>query len=226
MEDLQSVEHICRKDPKVIEQCVISGIPVEDMHKVYCDRKLDCIFCRWPFTYSIQLGRLVTITVLEAMFDYNKHSCITDRTWMTANIRSPSTSAQSLMLGSRKSFISIFQKYADLLIGQNPTTTTLLLSRRKEVTEPTSNQSTSHSQRAFPLKWKAELLIGRIGRFTLVSTTRRVSYSTTSHTTTKEPFVQYFTGFRLRKWLYHTVTRNIHIRGSTPSISESMAEDT
>ena len=39
MEDLQIVEHICRKDSKVIEQCVISGIPKEDMHKVYCDRK-------------------------------------------------------------------------------------------------------------------------------------------------------------------------------------------
>lgn len=38
MEDLQVVEHICRKDPKVIEQCMISGIPKEDMHKVYCDR--------------------------------------------------------------------------------------------------------------------------------------------------------------------------------------------
>lgn len=40
MEDLQTVEHVCRKDPKVIEQCVISGVPAEDMHKVYCDRKL------------------------------------------------------------------------------------------------------------------------------------------------------------------------------------------
>jgi primary-amine oxidase len=39
MEDLQAVEHVCRKDPKVIEQCVISGIPKEDMHKVYCDRR-------------------------------------------------------------------------------------------------------------------------------------------------------------------------------------------
>jgi Cu2+-containing amine oxidase len=38
MEDLQEVEHICRKDPKVIEQCEIIGIPKEDMHKVYCDR--------------------------------------------------------------------------------------------------------------------------------------------------------------------------------------------
>lgn len=39
MEDLQEVEHIVRKDPKVIEQCAIIGIPKEDMHKVYCDRK-------------------------------------------------------------------------------------------------------------------------------------------------------------------------------------------
>ncbi|KAL7622590.1 peroxisomal copper amine oxidase [Parahypoxylon ruwenzoriense] len=37
MEELLLVEHICRKDPKVIEQCEISGIPKEDMHKVYCD---------------------------------------------------------------------------------------------------------------------------------------------------------------------------------------------
>ena len=38
MEDLQVVEHIVRKDPKVIEQCAMIGIPKEDMHKVYCDR--------------------------------------------------------------------------------------------------------------------------------------------------------------------------------------------
>lgn len=37
MEELQAVEHVCRKDPGVIEQCRISGIPEEDMHKVYCD---------------------------------------------------------------------------------------------------------------------------------------------------------------------------------------------
>lgn len=39
MEDLQEVEFIVRKDPKVIEQCGIIGIPPEDMHKVYCDRE-------------------------------------------------------------------------------------------------------------------------------------------------------------------------------------------
>jgi len=37
MEELKAVEHVCRTDPKVIEQCEISGIPKEDMHKVYCD---------------------------------------------------------------------------------------------------------------------------------------------------------------------------------------------
>lgn len=39
MEDLQIVESIVRKDPKVIEQCGIIGIPPEDMYKVYCDRE-------------------------------------------------------------------------------------------------------------------------------------------------------------------------------------------
>ena len=39
MEDLIVVEHTVREDPKVIEQCVLSGIPKSDMHKVYCDRK-------------------------------------------------------------------------------------------------------------------------------------------------------------------------------------------
>ena len=42
MEDLQIVETVVRKDPKVIEQCGILGIPPEDMHKVYCDRKSNC----------------------------------------------------------------------------------------------------------------------------------------------------------------------------------------
>ena len=44
MEDLQIVEHVVRKDPKVIEQCGIIGIPKEDMHKVYCDRRLPVSF--------------------------------------------------------------------------------------------------------------------------------------------------------------------------------------
>lgn len=40
MEELQLVELVIREDEGVIEQCVISGIPREDMHKVYCDRQL------------------------------------------------------------------------------------------------------------------------------------------------------------------------------------------
>src|ERR1700761_3868035 len=39
MEDLQIVETVVRKDPKVIEQCGLIGIPPVDMHKVYCDRE-------------------------------------------------------------------------------------------------------------------------------------------------------------------------------------------
>ena len=37
MEDLQFGEETVRKDPNVIEQCKILGIPKEDMDKVYCD---------------------------------------------------------------------------------------------------------------------------------------------------------------------------------------------
>jgi primary-amine oxidase len=39
MEELQLVERVIREDEGVVEQCVISGIPKEDMHKVYCDRE-------------------------------------------------------------------------------------------------------------------------------------------------------------------------------------------
>lgn len=46
MEDLQEVEHVVRKDAKVIEQCGIIGIPKEDMHKVYCDRKWTSLIYR------------------------------------------------------------------------------------------------------------------------------------------------------------------------------------
>lgn len=53
MEELQLVEHIVRKDPKVIEQCVISGIPAEDMHKVYCDP--------WTIGYDERFGNKVRL---------------------------------------------------------------------------------------------------------------------------------------------------------------------
>lgn len=45
MEDLNQVEAVVRTDPKVIEQCVISGIPATDMDKVFCDRKYIRPFC-------------------------------------------------------------------------------------------------------------------------------------------------------------------------------------
>ncbi len=37
VEDLQATEEVMRKDPRVIEQCVISGLRADEMHKVYCD---------------------------------------------------------------------------------------------------------------------------------------------------------------------------------------------
>lgn len=43
MEDLQIVESVVRKDPKVIEQCGLIGIPPENMHKVYCDRESEVV---------------------------------------------------------------------------------------------------------------------------------------------------------------------------------------
>lgn len=59
MEDLQVVEHIVQLDPKVIEQCAISGIPKEDMHKVYCDRMLyQRIGHVLPLLTKTQPGRL------------------------------------------------------------------------------------------------------------------------------------------------------------------------
>ncbi|KAM0444324.1 hypothetical protein ACHAO4_010276 [Trichoderma viride] len=53
IEDLQIVEHICRTDPKVIEQCEISGIPKSDMHKVYCDP--------WTIGYDERYGNNVRL---------------------------------------------------------------------------------------------------------------------------------------------------------------------
>ena len=63
MEDLQDVEHVCRKDPKVIEQCGISGIPPEDMHKVYCDP--------WTIGYDERFGS--TSRLQQALMYYRPH---------------------------------------------------------------------------------------------------------------------------------------------------------
>ncbi|KXH56757.1 copper amine oxidase [Colletotrichum salicis] len=60
MEELQIVEHVCRTDPKVIEQCEISGIPKSDMHKVYCDP--------WTIGYDERHGN--TIRLQQALMYY------------------------------------------------------------------------------------------------------------------------------------------------------------
>lgn len=63
MEDLQAVEHICRKDPQVIEQCGIIGIAPEDMHKVYCDP--------WTIGYDERFGSGVRLQ--QALMYYRPH---------------------------------------------------------------------------------------------------------------------------------------------------------
>jgi Cu2+-containing amine oxidase len=73
MEDLQIVEMIVRKDPKCIEQCGIIGIPPEDMHKVYCDRMLDCTLTKLDFANNrIQHGQLATTNDLAHLSASNK----------------------------------------------------------------------------------------------------------------------------------------------------------
>ncbi|KAL1967748.1 hypothetical protein VTN77DRAFT_3005 [Rasamsonia byssochlamydoides] len=53
MEELKEVEHVCRKDPRVIEQCEIIGIPREEMDKVYCDP--------WTIGYDERFGSNVRL---------------------------------------------------------------------------------------------------------------------------------------------------------------------
>ena len=74
MEDLQIVEHVVRQDPKVIEQCVISGIPREDMHKVYCDREFIHTYRTESSSKLImhQHGPLATTRGLAAKSDFSK----------------------------------------------------------------------------------------------------------------------------------------------------------
>ena len=63
MEDLQIVEHVVRKDAKVIEQCGIIGIQPEDMHKVYCDP--------WTIGYDERFGNKVRLQ--QALMYYRPH---------------------------------------------------------------------------------------------------------------------------------------------------------
>src|SRR6266536_4990844 len=79
MEDLQIVEHVARKDPKVIEQCVLSGIPKDDMHKVYCDRMFPRVpssshqltFSAWTIGYDHRFGNNVRLQ--QALMYYRPH---------------------------------------------------------------------------------------------------------------------------------------------------------
>ena len=73
MEDLQIVEHVVRVNPKVIEQCVLSGIPKEDMHKVYCDRRLSILVRSSNSKLTaIQPGRSASTNVSATKSDYSK----------------------------------------------------------------------------------------------------------------------------------------------------------
>ncbi|RYP66193.1 hypothetical protein DL771_007926 [Monosporascus sp. 5C6A] len=67
MEELQAVEVICRKDPKVIEQCEISGIPKEDMHKVYCDP--------WTIGYDERHGNKIRLQQALMYYRTNVDDC-------------------------------------------------------------------------------------------------------------------------------------------------------
>lgn len=53
MEELQAVEHVVRVDPHVIEQCKLSGISRDEMHKVYCDP--------WTIGYDARFGSNVRL---------------------------------------------------------------------------------------------------------------------------------------------------------------------
>ncbi|RYO97145.1 hypothetical protein DL765_011314 [Monosporascus sp. GIB2] len=67
MEELQAVEAICRKDPKVIEECEISGIPKEDMHKVYCDP--------WTIGYDERHGNKIRLQQALMYYRPNVDDC-------------------------------------------------------------------------------------------------------------------------------------------------------
>ncbi|KAI1321240.1 peroxisomal copper amine oxidase [Xylariaceae sp. FL0255] len=67
MEELMAVEHVCRKDPKVIEQCEISGVPKEDMHKIYCDP--------WTIGYDDRHGSKVRLQQALMYYRPNVDDC-------------------------------------------------------------------------------------------------------------------------------------------------------
>lgn len=67
MEELQAVEHVCRTDPEVIKQCEISGIPKEEMDKVYCDP--------WTIGYDERHGSQVRLQQALMYYRPNVDDC-------------------------------------------------------------------------------------------------------------------------------------------------------
>lgn len=67
MEELQIVEHVCRTDPGVIEQCEISGVPKDEMHKVYCDP--------WTIGYDERHGSKVRLQQALMYYRPNVDDC-------------------------------------------------------------------------------------------------------------------------------------------------------
>ena len=92
IEDLAQVEGFIRTDPAVIEQCVISGVPADEMHKVYCDP--------WTIGYDERFGSDRRL---------HKRLCITVRMLMICNIHilliSAPSSTQNLMRSSQSTFL-------------------------------------------------------------------------------------------------------------------------
>ncbi|OBT75859.1 hypothetical protein VF21_04372 [Pseudogymnoascus sp. 05NY08] len=62
-EEMLNVERILRKDPKIIEQCGILGIPPEHMYKVYCDP--------WTIGYDERYGSNVRLQ--QGLMYYRPH---------------------------------------------------------------------------------------------------------------------------------------------------------
>ncbi|KID94652.1 peroxisomal copper amine oxidase, partial [Metarhizium majus ARSEF 297] len=63
VEELQRVEQVIRSDPNVIKQCEISGIPRDEMHKVYCDP--------WTIGYDERFGSSVRLQ--QALMYFRPH---------------------------------------------------------------------------------------------------------------------------------------------------------
>ncbi|KAK3381734.1 copper amine oxidase [Podospora didyma] len=67
MEELQLVEHIVRSDPKVIEQCILSGVPEGEMEKVFCDP--------WTIGYDERYGSSVRLQQAFMYYRPNIDDC-------------------------------------------------------------------------------------------------------------------------------------------------------